>query len=250
MTNTTADTTAPKDDVANTTADTGVVDSKTTSEGVKPDAATEGTKPELDAEGKPKQDNVEGDKGDKGDTKPEGDKPEGDKPAGAPEGKYELKLPEGVEISADVQEQFETVARELNLSPDAAQKMLDLAPQFDKMYASKLLKTANDATDRWAEQSRNDKELSNGGDKAALDANLALAAKARDAFASPELVALLNKFDPETNPHGTGLGNHPEVLRLFTRLGKSISEDNKLVTGGVPKEEQTAAQKLYANTKK
>ena len=69
----------------------------------------------------------------------------------------------------------------------------------------------------WREQAVADKDF--GGDK--LADNLAAARRARDAFASPELTQLLEQ---------TGLGDHPEVIRLFVKTGKAMSEDG-FVTG-------------------
>lgn len=179
--------------------------------------------------------------------KPEGEKEEVKKVPLAPE-KYEFKVDEKASITPEVMTKFETIARDLDLPQEAAQKMLDLAPELSKMYNAQLIEQANVTVQKWAEDTKKDKELSNGGDKAVLEKNLAIAARARDAFASKELVAMLGKFDPVNNPYGTGLGNHPEVIRLFTRLGKAISEDNKMVSGsGSPSVEKTHAQKLYSN---
>ena len=73
------------------------------------------------------------------------------------------------------------------------------------------------AHNEWLETSKADKEF--GGEK--LPENLGVARKALDAFATPELCKLLDE---------TGLGNHPEVIRMFFRAGKAISED-KFVGG-------------------
>lgn len=231
-----------------------------TAEGADNSKATDGAAPKLegaddkksepaDADGKAKQEKTDAEKDAKAKKDAPADKKDekSDKAQGAPE-KYELKTAEGVKLAPEVQTKFEAIARELNLPQDAAQKLLDLGPDLNKMYASQLIETAEAASTKWGDESRADKEIGAGGDKAAYDENMKAVAKARNAFASPELVALLNRFDPKTNPNGTGLGNHPEVVRLFLRLGKSISEDNKLVTGGTPKTEQSAAQKLYAKT--
>lgn len=167
----------------------------------------------------------------------------------APE-KYELNFGEGVKLSPEAQTQFEAIARELDLPQESAQKLAEFAPHLNKMYASQLIETAKKTSNQWAEATKADEEIGGKGDEKILSANLALAAKARDAFATPELLKLLAPFDPQTNPNGSGFGNHPEVVRLFTRLGKSISEDNKLVTGQGAQTQQSAATKLYGNTTK
>lgn len=149
--------------------------------------------------------------------------------AGAPD-TYEFTKPEGTaDLDTAVIEQFAAVAKELNLPQDQAQKIIDrIAPVMQARQAEQL----GTARTQWADAARTDKEF--GGDK--LQENLAVAKKAMDAFASPELRSLLND---------SGLGNHPEVIRLMYRAGKAISED-QLVTGRVAgAESKSAAQVLY-----
>lgn len=137
------------------------------------------------------------------------------KPEGAPE-KYEFKAPENVALNDEVIGKFSEVARELNLTQDAAQKLIDsVGPVMAERQANVLKQARAD----WKGQSEVDKEF--GGDNYA--ANLATAKKALTAFGSPELVSLLNQ---------SGFGEHPEIIRLFYRAGKSISED-RIVSGGI-----------------
>lgn len=180
----------------------------------------------------------------------EGDKGGEPKPLNAPE-KYELEMPEGAKMTPEAQIAFEAIARKLDLSNDAAQELVKFAPEISKMQTQQLIEIADTTATKWHEQTRLDKELGGGGDKAAYDATMVLVARTRDAFGSPELGNLLQRFDKDKNPNGTGLGNHPEIIRLFARIGKSISEDNKLVAGGAaPQTHSGAADKLYSSTPK
>ena len=93
----------------------------------------------------------------------------------------------------------------------------------------------------WSESSKADNEF--GGEK--LAENLATAKKALDAFGSPELKQLLNE---------SGLGNHPEVIRMMYRAGKSISEDTFVGASqgsgagkGQPKDFAGYADALYSS---
>jgi FtsZ-interacting cell division protein ZipA len=134
-------------------------------------------------------------------------------PQGTP-GVYEFKAPEGMSYDQQVLGTYTEVAKELGLSQEAAQKMLDrLAPALQQRTAEQVTTISNE----WAEQARSDKEF--GGDK--LAENLSVAKKALDAFGGPQLVSLLNE---------SGLGNHPELIRFFYRAGKAISGD-RFVTG-------------------
>lgn len=161
----------------------------------------------------------------------EGTKTEGEqekKPEGAPES-YEFKAPEGTQFDDAVIGAFSEVAKELNLPQDQAQKVLDkMAP----VIAARQAEQFQAARTEWAEAAKTDKEF--GGEK--LTENLGMAKKALDTFATPELRALLEE---------SGLGNHPEVIRMFYRTGKAISED-RFVAGQGGKTNQGDARRLYA----
>jgi len=170
----------------------------------------------------------------------EGEKPaeeakpaEETKPEGAPE-TYEFTAPEGKEYDSAVLEPFSAAAKEANLTQDAAQKLLDkMAPALAERQQSQV----KAVQDGWLEAAKTDKEF--GGEK--LPENLATAKKAMDSFASPELKTLLNT---------TGLGNNPEVIRLFVKVGQSLSEDG-FVRGSVsPQNTKTTAEILYPTSKK
>lgn len=165
----------------------------------------------------------------------EGDKgAEGEKP-GAPE-KYEFKAPEGKEFDPEVMSVYSTVAKELDLPQASAQKILDaIAPKVAERFAARQSEALENVKAEWAEKTRSDKEI--GGEK--LQENLAVAKKAMDAFGTPELRKLLNE---------SGLGNHPDLVKAFYKVGKAISED-KIVPGGkAPSRGETnAAKALYPN---
>ena len=158
-----------------------------------------------------------------------------DAPQGAPE-KYEFKASEGKAFDAEVLTAFADVAKELNLTQDAAQKVLDrMAPKMEARQAQQIetLRT------QWADSSKVDKEF--GGEK--LSENLSTAKKALDQFGTPELRSLLNE---------SGLGNHPEFIRFMFRAGKSISEDRYVgqangaaPTRGQPRDFASQAAFLY-----
>lgn len=124
--------------------------------------------------------------------------------------KYEFKSPaEGKELDAGVMGSLGEVAKELGLSQENAQKIVDkMAPVLEGRQQEALTQ----ARQQWAEQAKADKEF--GGDK--LPENLALAKKALDTFGTPELNTLLRD---------SGLGNHPEIIRAFVKAGKAISQD-------------------------
>lgn len=159
------------------------------------------------------------------------DKPAEGEKQGAPE-RYEFKAPEGTELGSDVTDAFAGVAKGLNLTQDAAQKVLDkMAPVLAQRQNAQVQAVQQE----WREQSTADKEF--GGDK--LAENLGVARKAMDAFASPGLKQTLEQ---------TGLGNHPEVIRMFVKVGKAISQDG--FVPGQPGAAQAADPKrFYPNSR-
>jgi hypothetical protein len=155
------------------------------------------------------------------------------KPAeGAPE-KYEFKAPEGQQYDSGILSAFEVAAKDSNLSQEAAQKLLDtMSPKIAERQVEQVMALRRD----WAEASKTDKEF--GG--ANLEVNLATAKKAYDTFASPELKGLLDS---------TGLGNHPEVIRMLFKVGKSLSEDS-FVAGAAATRQANRLDILYDKTPK
>lgn len=164
-----------------------------------------------------------------GDVKTEGEAAA--TPPGAPE-KYELTLPEGVSMDEAGMVSFSALAKDLNLTQEAAQAMLGkMAPAMQARQAE--VKQATIA--EWETQSKADKEF--GGAK--LTENVAVAQKALKQFGTPELSTLLKE---------SGLGNHPEIIRAFYRAGKAISEDGSFVNGATKGTgTESAAQRMYPN---
>lgn len=114
---------------------------------------------------------------------------------------------------------FSAWAKANNLSQEAAQAAVDLAAEMQQGTATQIqasltefYKDIGGLPQTWAEQAKADKEF--GGEKFAE--NLAVAAAARDQFGSPALTALLNKMK---------VGDHPEIVRYFYRVGKAVSQD-------------------------
>lgn len=161
------------------------------------------------------------------------DKEAKDKADKVPE-KYEFKSPvEGQELDAEMTAALEPVARELGLNNEQAQKLVDIYGKdiLPKIEARQQENWAKQ-TEAWANEVKTDKEI--GGD--AFVANVGLAQKALDTFAPAGLREYL-----ET----TGLGNHPDLVRCFVKVGKAMSEDSMVMpnTGG----QRSQADILYGN---
>ena len=137
-------------------------------------------------------------------------------PEGAPETYEDFNTPEGVDsLDEDVLTTFSDTAKELNLSQDKAQSLVDaIAPKM-QLRQKEVFKAQ---VQTWANETATDPEI--GGDR--LDESVSLARKAYRKGASPELQELLKT---------SGLDVHPEMVRMFRYFGSRLSED-KIVAGG------------------
>ncbi|HFF9830533.1 peptidase [Serratia marcescens] len=153
------------------------------------------------------------------------EKAEKEKKPAAPE-KYEFTPPEGQELDVNALAVFEPIAKELGLSQEQAQKLVDIYPQIQQQQAEAWSKQVAD----WGEQVKADKEI--GGDK--FNASVGAAQRALDQFGNPELREYLN---------ASGLGNHPALVRFCAKVGKAMAEDTFVVPnqGG----QRSAADVLY-----
>lgn len=154
-----------------------------------------------------------------------------DPPAGPPE-KYELAAPEGFQLEPDTTTAFEGVARELNLTNEQANKLVPLGAQLVQKVQAQQQEAHQQQVTQWASEAKADKEF--GGDK--FDTSLKVALKARDQFATQELRTVLDQ---------TGLGNHPEVVRLFFRIGTAIGDDKFVQAAAGGGTQKSAAAVLF-----
>lgn len=156
--------------------------------------------------------------------------------------KYEFTMPEGVEADSEMLAEFEPIAKELGLSQEKAQKLVDiqiksLQKSIQRMQADHEIQQEEafkEMTTQWATAAKADSEY--GGAK--FNENLSVAQKALKQFASEGLIEYLNS---------SGLGNHPEVIRTFVKVGKAISEDSFVVGGQGGARATDPAKVIYPN---
>lgn len=149
--------------------------------------------------------------------KPEDKKPPEEKKV--PE-KYELKLPEKTFLTQEDLGKIALIAKERGLSQEEAQGLVEERNQVVADYQSSQVAALKARSEEWVTQVEADKEI--GG--AEFEKNVALANRVITRYASPDFVNTLKT---------TGLGNHPELVRVFVKIGKAMSED-QLVSGGKP----------------
>lgn len=161
-----------------------------------------------------------------------------DEATGAPE-EYEFTPPDGLEIDPEKLEAFGEYAHSLGLSQDQFQKLIEYDIERSANAQKSMAEAYGERISSWADATKVDKEL--GGEK--LPENLGLAKKAMEKYASPELAKLIDS-PSASNPDGLGLGNHPEVIRLFYRVGKAVSE-SELISGETKAEVGNRYERIY-----
>jgi hypothetical protein len=170
---------------------------------------------------------------------------EGSEHGGVPEA-YTFDLPEGVdvEVTEEIQEaldHFSSAARDMGLSQAQYQALVE----YDLQRAQAAEETAVgewvERVNNWKSSSLKDREIGNENypeTKASATATLRK-------FGTPALTELLKDPDPQ-NPNGLALGNHPEILRLLSRVGKALGDpapiDGKETAGS---DEQRRLETLY-----
>lgn len=157
-------------------------------------------------------------------------------PQGAPEEYADFAVPDGMEINTELLEQATPLFKELGLSQIQSQKLVDMYAAQQQAEAQASSESYSQTVKDWVDEAKSDTEI--GGDK--FDENVGIAKRGIDKFGTPKLVEVLEQ---------TGLGSHPEFIRLFTRVGKLISEDDP-GSGEPPVDATDPATVLYPNEAK
>lgn len=152
--------------------------------------------------------------------------------------KEDLKLPEGSSLDTKVVDEIIAFSKENGLSKEKAQALLDRESKMLSSYVDGEKAKLTQAQSSWTEVSRTDKEI--GGEKFAE--NVECANRVFKTYGNEGLQKFLDD---------TKLGNHPDVLRFVSRIGRAMGVlDDHWVqpdgqASGAP---QDAANALYGKT--
>jgi len=170
----------------------------------------------------------------------EGDQDDGDAGKegsdGSPDTYADFALPDGIELDSAALESAIPLFKELNLTQEQAQKLVDWQSKHVQASSEKQIDTFNQLKSDWRDQSENDSEF--GGDQ--FDENIKLASAAVDKYGSPGLKKLFDDY---------GVGNHPEVVRFMVKVGKTLKEDVPGATGAATSTAKDRVSILYPNEK-
>jgi len=143
--------------------------------------------------------------------------------------KYDLKLSEGSYLADQFfLDELTSELKEAGLSNEQAQLELE---RREKIVADVNARRKTE----WIKAAQADKEI--GGEK--LKESLELSRRVIERF-DPEILAELDS---------SGFGNSPKVIRLFTRIGKAMSDDTLVVKGTQGAGRPPIEQRLYPNHK-
>ena len=185
-----------------------------------------------------------GDGGTPGTTVLGGEPPAGDKSVAgadagaaaataAPETYADFTLPEGVEMDKGYLDALTPVFKEMGLSQEQAQRLIDHQAAQVKAGDEARVQAFDQMTQEWLTAARADTEI--GGDK--FEQNVANARLAVQKFGTPELNKLFTS---------QGIGNHPEIIRAFARMGALLRED-KPGDGNPASQERDVLSIMYPN---
>lgn len=154
----------------------------------------------------------------------------------SPDTYADFVMPEGVEVDATMLTEATPLFKELGLTQDQAQKLVDFQAKQVQASSQSQVDTFNQLMKDWQDQAKNDKEF--GGDK--FEENVKVARSAIEKFGTPELKQLLEEH---------GVGNHPEVIRFMVKVGKLTAEDVPGGTTTPTSKAQDRVSLLYPNDK-
>lgn len=154
--------------------------------------------------------------------------------AGVPE-KYEFKVPEGQKLDEAAVKEATEVFRDLGLTNEQAQKLIDL--DFKRQAAS--AKAFKEQTETWVKEVKDDPDV--GRDK--FNATISKVQAVVKKFGDGDLVDMLDHY---------GIGNHLSVIKFISRIASALGEDTREEheVGGGKAEEKTAEEVLYGTVDK
>jgi len=142
--------------------------------------------------------------------------------------------PGGMPMDEEALDAFLPIAREIGLTSDQAQRLVDLYAERIAAQTMGQDEAWSRQLDSWMAECRRDPEI--GGPN--FEPKVAVARQALDRFGTDDLKGLFDSF---------GIGNHPELVRLFYRIGRQTQEDGVAITA-TPSQARTPGEILYPAT--
>lgn len=152
---------------------------------------------------------------------------------------YSKFTSDGFDLDDELLQKFQPVAHKLNLSQESLEMLLEIALEMSKkqraMYEKDEQTRLKENVAKYDQMFKEDNELPKL-NSLEVRKYMGLANDAYTTFCSPKLKELLTT---------TGLTYHPEVIKMFHKIGELIEEDGLNYGGKPPVQELTPAQILY-----
>jgi len=145
---------------------------------------------------------------------------------------YDLKAPEGAGLDAEGLKSFEPIFKEVGLSQEQAQKLVNLYGEKQASFVAEQKGIWEKQQSTWIEEFKSDKAF--GG--ANTDASVQAAEKAWRHFGTAEDIRLVHQF---------GLANFPPLVKILARVGKEMGEGS--FHTGAPKTATDKAKRMFPN---
>lgn len=152
------------------------------------------------------------------------------------DGKYNITLPEGIEVDKGLLDRFSPKFKEAKLTQRQVQAVTSEYAAMRKEEGEKQLEAWGKTVDGWKEAARTDADM--GGDK--WDATTKSAIRAVTTLGTPELQSYLE---------ASGGGNHPELIRFMAKVGAMIKEDSPATGQSSGGQKQDRISVLYPDDK-
>lgn len=147
-----------------------------------------------------------------------------------------INLPEGSSLSAEDKAEISGLIKDQNLTQDQADKLVGLMDKAVSRYQDSQVEQLDQRQNEWEKSFQIDKEI--GGENQNM--SISYAKKAIDHFGNENFKKELNE---------TRLGSHPEVVRVFARIGRAMSDD-KFVQPGMANERPKMMHDVFYNNDK
>lgn len=138
---------------------------------------------------------------------------------GAPDAYADFAMPEGMNLDTAQLEAATPVFKELGLSQEQAQRLVDLQAQHVQAQQQAADHAFNQQLETWLDEAKADPAI--GGDN--FGRSVDAANKAVDAYGDQDFRTLMDQF---------GVGNHPAMIRMLAKIGAPLMED--VPGGGAP----------------
>jgi hypothetical protein len=152
----------------------------------------------------------------------------------APESYEDFAIPEGFETDDDSVKQFSSMAKELDLSQDQAQKLLNKQAELSADMKAQNETARVQREQAWVDELKADAVI--GGKN--LPETVERANRTLRNLGTPELISLIKE---------NGYGNNPEVVKFMANIDKRLGEDSMVEGKGTTILNKTAAQIMYDN---